>query len=230
MISIDQLAVDYDPRPYGLDNPQPGFSWIPESEERAQSQSAYQILVASSPDNLEQDKGDMWDTGKIESDETVHIPYDGKTLQSTQRYCWKVRVWDQDDKSSPWSETAWFDMGLLSKNDWEAEWIGSGPAEEPRHSLGCASAEVVEKELGPIEVDERSTLLRREWSADKPIKRAMAYVCGLGVLRTCNDRSENGRARGGYFLIRVDCLGGGSGRHGKQRILRLAGKSDCDEV
>ncbi|NBV86077.1 MAG: hypothetical protein EBS01_07400, partial [Verrucomicrobia bacterium] len=93
-------------------------------------QSAYQILVASSPATLEKDTGDIWDSGKVASDETIGITFGGKALRSRDDCYWKVRVWDTDDRVSDWSESARWTMGLLNREDWRAKWI-SLPSPEP---------------------------------------------------------------------------------------------------
>ncbi|MBN1900588.1 family 78 glycoside hydrolase catalytic domain, partial [Candidatus Sumerlaeota bacterium] len=86
-------------------------------------QTAYRILVSSSPDILKEERGDLWDSGKIESDETLNVFYNGKELVSRTRYFWKARVWDKDDAASPWSQAAWFETAFLKNEDWKAKWI-----------------------------------------------------------------------------------------------------------
>jgi alpha-L-rhamnosidase len=88
------------------------------------SQSAYQVLVASSLDLLKMNQGDLWDSGKVNSDQSVHVVYRGKDLASAQVCFWKVRIWDQQGKASSWSRAAWWTMGLLRPSDWHAQWIG----------------------------------------------------------------------------------------------------------
>lgn len=180
MIRPTMLTVDYDPQPLGLDNTCPGFSWAVTSEERDQVQSAYQILVASCREGLDAGTGDVWNTGKVVSNRTAVIEYDGKPLQSIARYFWKVRVWDGAGIPSE-SDPAWFNMGLLQPDDWRAKWIGSGPTDEVKPDVAqCPTLTQAEKIHGPIAVDDRSTILRREWTIDRAVRRAMLYVCGLG--------------------------------------------------
>src|SRR5690349_18598004 len=87
------LRCEYAVNPLGVDSPTPRLFWTVESPERGQKQTAYQILVASSPDRLRQDQGDLWDSGKVASAETIQIPYAGQPLKSSQAVFWKVRVW-----------------------------------------------------------------------------------------------------------------------------------------
>jgi alpha-L-rhamnosidase len=99
-LSPSQLKCEYSDNPLGIDNPQPRLSWILESKQRAEKQTAYQILAATSEALLKSDSGDLWDTGKVASDKSVQVVYAGKALGSCQRRCWKVRVWDKDGKTS----------------------------------------------------------------------------------------------------------------------------------
>lgn len=122
--------------PLGVDQSHPRLSWKLLSERRSQRnqwQSAYQILVASSPDLLKRDRADLWDSGKIDSSESRYVRYSGKALVSDQACFWKVRVWDQDGEVSEWSKVSSWSVGLLNEADWKAYWIGlDGQAKETR--------------------------------------------------------------------------------------------------
>jgi len=110
--------------PLGIDETEPRLSWIVESAQRGQKQTAYRLLVASSEENIKADKGDLWDSGKIKSDETRYIFYSGAPLNSHIQCFWKVMVWDRYDKASGWSKPAIWTMGLLKPGDWQGRWIG----------------------------------------------------------------------------------------------------------
>ena len=126
------LRCEYLSDPLGIDEPAPRLSWIVESGERGQRQTAWRVLVASTEKLLLQDQGDLWDTGKVAGDETIGAAYQGKPLVSHQRCFWKVKVWDKDGQESPWSKTAIWSMGLLQAGDWKAEWIGHDkPRQKP---------------------------------------------------------------------------------------------------
>lgn len=118
------LRCEHLSNPLGLEERAPRLSWIVESGERGQRQTAYRLLVASSEKCLRLDQGDLWDTGKVASDETIGTSYQGRALVSHQRCFWKVKVWDKDSRESAWSKPAMFGMGLLQPGDWQAEWIG----------------------------------------------------------------------------------------------------------
>jgi hypothetical protein len=97
-----------------------------DSNQQGQKQSAYRVIVASDPEKLAKDDGDLWDSGKITSPNTIQIPYLGKELPSNFDCFWKVRVWDKDGNASHWSEPAEWTMGLMKPQDWHAHWIGRG--------------------------------------------------------------------------------------------------------
>ncbi len=150
-----ELKCEYLKNPLGIDVAQPRFSWELKSSRRGQMQSAYQILVASSEEKINANIGDKWDSGKVTSDKSVNIPYEGSTLTSGEKCYWKVRCWDKDGRPGPYSEPATFEMGLLNESDWEGKWIGA-------------------------DVSISAPLLRKEFDITKGVKRARVYICGLG--------------------------------------------------
>jgi len=143
------LRCEYRQNPKSVDVERPRLQWIHEPVAGAESQrgwmqGGYQILVASSEENLAADKGDLWDSGKVESDASIQIEYAGKPLESRMRCHWKVRVWDHDGKPSAWSEPQWWTMGLLHETDWQAQWIG---VEEPKASEAATPLQAGELRL-----------------------------------------------------------------------------------
>src|SRR6185369_7937000 len=120
---------------------QPRLSWVLQAgaSERNRSQSAYQILVATDFRKLEVDQGDLWDSKKVQSAESILVPYEGKPLLSGLDCFWKVRVWDEQGNPSGWSEGARWRMGLLERSEWKAKWIGlEGPPPQDPHLLSGA--------------------------------------------------------------------------------------------
>jgi len=119
-----ELRSEYMADPIGIDAMTPRLQWKLEAPRtvRGVLQSAYQILVASSPQLLAEEKGDLWDSGKVEGDQNAHIIYAGKPMESRLACHWKVRVWTGDEASA-WSEPAVWEMGLLDPDDWSAKWI-----------------------------------------------------------------------------------------------------------
>jgi len=155
---VVSLQCESQVNPLGIDRENPLLQWKIADSRRGAKQTACQILVATSSDNIRKDIGDLWDTGKIESDQSVHVAYAGQPLQSGMTYYWKVRVWDQDGKVSVWSEPALWEMGLLSAADWLASWVARS-MDEPS----------------------RSVYMRKEINLPgKTIQKARLYVTGLG--------------------------------------------------
>ena len=117
------LRCEYLSNPLGIDVREPRFSWVLHHTARAQVQTAYQVLIASHAEDLAQDSGDAWDSGKVASSDSIQVVYAGKPLESGKTYYWKVRYWDTAGNASPYSAVAQFEMGLLSRNEWKGQWI-----------------------------------------------------------------------------------------------------------
>ena len=124
-IGIEKLKCEYRYNPLGIDNPSPRLSWkiTQENFARGQRQTAFQILVASSIEILEDNKGDVWDSGKVNSNQSVNNTYQGNTLESAKQYFWKVKIWDKDGNATNWSDYGKFSIGLLKQSDWKGDWI-----------------------------------------------------------------------------------------------------------
>jgi len=127
-LTVYDLRCEYLCNPEGIlgsVNSRPRLSWKLESSEPNQYQTAYRIIVASSPSLLEKEQPDLWDTGKVQSDETTHIVYGGKPLPSFAECYWRVMVWDSHNRPSKWSKIAKWSTGPASIQDWgNAVWIG----------------------------------------------------------------------------------------------------------
>ncbi len=122
-----QLRCEYRVNPQGIDATEPRLSWVltpVDPKARGLRQTAYRLLVASSEAALHANTGDLWDSGKTESADSIHIVYRGKALNSGASAWWKVQVWDQDGQASEWSTAAQWSMGLLQAQDWQGKWIG----------------------------------------------------------------------------------------------------------
>ncbi|MEI6913887.1 MAG: family 78 glycoside hydrolase catalytic domain [Armatimonadota bacterium] len=123
--SATDLTCEYLVDPIGIDTPQPKVSWKITASGRGNTQSAYQIQVASGSTVLESGKPNVWDSGKVSSSNNLHIPILGESLNSGAAYHWRVKVWDGEGQECAWSKAATFEMGLLHKEDWKAEWIAA---------------------------------------------------------------------------------------------------------
>ncbi|MBN2293218.1 MAG: family 78 glycoside hydrolase catalytic domain [Pirellulales bacterium] len=159
-LTVTETFCEYATNPLGVETQKPRFGWHLKSDKRGQMQSACQILVAGSLEKLDAGIGDKWDSGKLSTEQSVNVDYQGSPPVSGERCYWKVRCWDRDNEVSSWSRPAWFEMGLLKRDDWKGEWIGMTSLHKP----GQAPA----------------PLLRKKFGIDKPIKRARAYVSGIG--------------------------------------------------
>ncbi len=126
-LSVTSLRTEYLSNPLAIQHPQPRLSWVVTSSKRDESQSAYRVLVASSPELLSKNNGDLWDSGLVTSNSTFGIVYAGKPLPSRQVCHWKVQTIDGSGAPSEWSQPATWSMGLLSPSDWSAQWIDAAP-------------------------------------------------------------------------------------------------------
>ncbi len=162
------LRCEYRLNPEGIDEAKPRLTWRVESTQRGQKQTAYRILVASTADRLSKNRGDLWDSGKVNSSQTIHIEYAGKPLVSRQQCFWKVASWDRDGVSCCWSKPAYWSMGLLNDSDWSAKYI-SYRDETP--VFKDASAHFLPS----------ARQYRKDFTTEKKIKRATIYATALGI-------------------------------------------------
>ena len=172
-VAVRDLRCEYRVNPLGIDILKPRLSWIMESNQRGQMQSAYQILVADSEEKLRRNQGELWDSGKVESGQSNQVVYEGELLKSRMRCHWKVRVWDKDGKASAWSEPAMWTVGLIKPGDWQAKWIGYD--EKLQNSDNSEKSDPNALVLPP------PPYLRRAFLVGRPIKRAVVYASALGL-------------------------------------------------
>ncbi len=130
------LAVDYRENPCGLDTPRPRFSWKLAADGANVRATAWSLLVASSPEKLAADVGDVWESGPLAGETSVGVVYAGRPLASSSRYFWKVRGFFSDG-SSAWSAPAEWTTGLMAPGDWKAKWIGPAPETRPDEDFGA---------------------------------------------------------------------------------------------
>ena len=156
-----ELKVNNLDTPLGIDTT-PLFRWTNKSSTTGRLQTAYQIIVASTPELAAAHTGDLWDTGKVDSKASFDIRYEGLPLVSCTDYYWSVCLWDETDSASDWSPVARFGTGMLDQSDWIAKWIGGN--QQPK---GRATAP--------------APMLRKHFELTDGIKKAKIYVCGLGL-------------------------------------------------
>lgn len=167
-----QKEVPVNPRcemlqsPQGIDVVQPRLSWEIKSDKRNTLQTAYQIVVSSSQEKLNANNGDVWNSGKITSSQSIHVQYSGKSLASKTAYYWKVKVWTNHMETA-WSKPSMWSMGLLNENEWQAKWIGW------------------EKPFAWNSITKFSRLsaryFRKPFESTAAVKRAVVYVSGMGL-------------------------------------------------
>jgi alpha-L-rhamnosidase len=173
MIAVHKLRVEYKDNPLGLDVRYPRISWQLDADERDVMQQAYQLQAA-----MDQNFGStVWDSGRVESGQSLHIELKELQLQPKQRYYYRIKIWDQQNRPTEWSDTAWWETGLLSPEDWEAEWITA--------PLACLDVQA-----------EQAPLLRRSFHVDRQVTRARMYVTSLGLYEV----ELNGTRVGGDYL------------------------------
>lgn len=193
---VYDLSCEQKENPLGLDVASPLLSWKLKSSERNVVQKACQIMVAESKEALEQGHADMWDSGRMETEQSVLYAYKGKALKSFATYYWRVRSWNDQGEVSAWSPTAHFTMGILNAADWNgAVWIGlENDNPKNRYVRGHENTRDIPgyKEMKPYKMPQ----LRKEIKVNKTIKKAVAYVSGLGQF----EFFLNGKKVGNHYV------------------------------
>ncbi len=181
-IRVRRLRCEYRENPLGIDVTNPRLSWQLASDQRGQKQTAYHVVVAGSYDKLDKDIGDLWDSGRVNSNQSVNVIYAGDVLVSGQRCFWKVRVWDKDGLSSDWSSPSSWEMGFLKAGDWKGHWISDGKP--------------LPENDADFYRDDPAPLFRREFKLSGPVRSARLYISALGYVHA----TLNGRAVGDHHL------------------------------
>ena len=165
-VKVTRLLTEGQTAPLSIEAAQPRLSWQIESDQKAVMQTGYEVMVATSVEKLNAGEADLWKSGRIDSDQSVYVPYGGKRLKSNQRCYWKVKVYTSQGESE-WSEPASWGMGLMGETSWGGRWIGWD---------------------APFEWDDETTFsrlsaryLRTEFQAKPNIKRATLHISGLGM-------------------------------------------------
>ncbi len=171
------LTAEYQTDPLGLGVARPRLGWQLNRPERGARQTAYELQAAASAEDLARGTPLLWDSARVDSDQSVLVPYGGPALASGQRVFWRVRVWDEHGSPSDWSEPAFFEAGLLHVSDWTAQWITPAQNPDPTKS-------------------EPAPLLRGTFKVDRPIRRARLYITSLGLYAA----QLNGRDVGDQLL------------------------------
>lgn len=165
-VGVTDLRVEQLREPVGIDAAAPRLSWKIASDKTNVMQNAYHIIVASTQELLDNNTGDLWDSGKVMSDQSHLVAYKGDMLRSNQKCYWKVKSWTTAGETQ-WSETKNWVMGLLGETHWRGQWIG----------MDAAAPWDSETQWSRLS----ARYLRKEFQAGKPVKRATLHICGLGL-------------------------------------------------
>src|SRR4029077_6670318 len=194
-----RLRSEYVQNPLGIDVATPHFSWQSDNSERNWRQTAYQILVASTADALTAGKPDIWDSGKINSSESVGIAYAGPKLQSRTRYFWNVRVWNASGHASMSSENAWWETGLLNKGDWKAKWIAWNNPQEEADRAGIRWIWVAGQDALAMTPKTVAAFHLDVDVSEKPREAALFLLSRGGVVATLNGHEIGAKRRWNEF-------------------------------
>ncbi|MEY4917111.1 MAG: hypothetical protein RL616_1024, partial [Verrucomicrobiota bacterium] len=227
-ISIGHLRCEHLENPQGIDVAAPRLSWQLASGERGVKQTAYQIVVVSGAAKLGGDHGDLWDSGRVESDQSILVAYAGQPLASRTECFWRVRVWDANGKVSAWSETAQWTMGILNPTDWgAAKWIGQDGADTTNFLTGTSWIWFPEADpqiSAPLETN----YFRRVISlpAGRAIKQAVFEYTGDNECRGWIDQFDLG-ARNNFKTVKWNNVTGRL-EPGKTYVFGLVGRNEGD--
>jgi alpha-L-rhamnosidase len=173
MLECESLST-----PLGMDAKKPLLSWKLQDSMQGARQSAYEIQVASTAEMFASAKADVWDSGRVESDNSLGVPYGGTALEPSKRYYWRVLVWDQDNKMLAPSETSWWETGLLEQKNWNAKWIGYEEPELRRVRESGAEWITNPETEAPKGADKTQHDFRFHFELTKSVRRGLLYVTG----------------------------------------------------
>jgi alpha-L-rhamnosidase len=143
----ERLTCENIADPLGIDAANPRLGWWLSSTDRNQKQIAYEIIVGDVLADVQNGKGSVWSTGKVSSSQSIQIEYKGNALKPRTRYYWRVKVYDQNNESSTWSEVAWFETGMMDQKNWTSKWIDDGKQQpirdEDYYKIQCRCSEKI---------------------------------------------------------------------------------------
>lgn len=195
-LEFESLTCNYQSNPIAIDSEQPLLTWIVKVEGFNREQSAYQVLVASKAELLNEMESDLWNSGIVKGSQSAHVKYEGEKLLPTQKYWWKVRIWDERGEASEWSPVNTFETGLMNESNWgSAKWISlSNDTRSSEHRFREYKTGGMKE---PVLVSSNPVgYFRNEITAVKEIKSARAYICGLGYY----ELYINGKKTGDHVL------------------------------
>lgn len=172
------LTCDYIEEPVGMGNRSPLLGWRTDTDKPGWLQGAYRVLVSSNKDLLEEDRGDIWDSGIVREGRSQNIKYCGIPLLPCCDYYWKVKVWDTDGAESDWSQVSSWRTGLFDEFDWKGEWISSRFAEILPHRRYKSNRRAGHENW--FMEDSAAVYMRKQIEVASLVRKATAFICGLG--------------------------------------------------
>jgi alpha-L-rhamnosidase len=191
ILSSTNLRCEYLIEPLGVDAMAPRFSWNLDHPGRGQLQRAYQVIISSNYEKIQSEIGLEWDSGRVESDETVSVVYAGEELKSTSLYYWRVRWWDVDGNESPYSDISYFGTGFVRPEDWRAKWMSmKNPV------TFTSTINTLVRGIDRESPQYHAIYMKKTFGITKAVKRARVFVSGLGYY----EFRMNGQKVGDHLL------------------------------
>lgn len=180
-LMVDELRCEYRVDPLGVDEDHPRLFWVVKSDRRGTRQVAYQVQVADTQEALESGRANLWDSGRVNSGDSIQVIYAGRALMPSQRCWWRVKVWSDNDESSAWSRSAVWEMGLMHEKAWSARWINDGVDLPGRDE--------------DFYKPDRAPRFRKKFKLSGPMRQARLYITGLGYYQVHINGLTVGRQR-----------------------------------
>lgn len=195
-LTVDSLTCNFRETPMGIESSAPVLGWQIKSSGRNIMQSAYRIIVSEDPDAVKEDNGTAWDSGKIDSGQSINVSYRGSKLIPGHRYYWKVMIWDDEGRESSWSDITWWQAGLFSEKNWHgARWISFevlDPSLVLVPGVHGSGDNLGKKGLKRPVIPQ----FRKSFPVEKELQSATLSISGLGHY----EAYVNGRKAGDAFL------------------------------
>jgi alpha-L-rhamnosidase len=187
-----ELRVDNLKTPLGIDDRAPRFSWQLQDAARGAKQTAYELLVASRAELLAAGKGDVWDSGRVASGESLNVRYGGPAVSASTSYFWRVKVWGAAGQAYAESDVSWWETGLLTEDGWRGAWVGFETAEESavRNAPAVWITSPDAKKLAGEKGKEQHFAYRTTVTLKKPVRQAVLFATGQDTVSAWVDGAQ----------------------------------------
>ncbi|HHV87200.1 MAG TPA: family 78 glycoside hydrolase catalytic domain, partial [Petrimonas sp.] len=172
-VTVKNLKCEYLDNPVGLDETHPRFTWQMELYKPGNHQLAYELAVGTTEADVVSGKGNVWESGIVDSS-VIPVVYGGRELNPFTRYFWSVRVKDEHEQWSSWSQPHFFETGMMSQHRWKGKWI----------------TDTYDFNVKP------AAYFRRAFKTDKTVSSARIYIAAAGLY----ELSINGKRIGDHRL------------------------------